>query len=340
MRLGRRPRYWSRRGVGSFLALPLAALFGLVAAIRRRCYRSGCCRAVRLPLPVVVVGNISVGGSGKTPLVLWLAAHLRAAGWQPGIVSRGFGGTLEQGDGALVTADSTAAEVGDEPLLLARLAGCPVAVGAQRAKAAQCLLAAHPQCDVLISDDGLQHYALARTLEIAVVDEATLGNRHLLPAGPLREPLRRLAEVDLIVAHGPLSADVLAAGAAVPVARMRLQGDRLHALHDSAHTRPLAAFAGQHVHAVAGIGLPERFFAHLRAAGLQVEEHAFADHHVFVAADFHFQTPAPCLMTTKDAVKCRDIAPQDSWVLPVDAELSAFAAQWIVEKLSDGRPIA
>nr|MBP7442578.1 tetraacyldisaccharide 4'-kinase [Thauera sp.] len=188
------PAFWQGRGPVAQLLRPLSCLFGALAARRRAAIVPQ-----RLPVPVIVVGNIAVGGSGKTPVVDWLAAQLRAAGRRPGIVSRGHGGRISaQGGVAVVPADGDADHYGDEPVLLARLTGCPLAIGRDRPAAARELLRLHPDCDVLIADDGMQHYRLARDLEIAVVDEATLGNRLLLPAGPLREPLARLGEVDLI----------------------------------------------------------------------------------------------------------------------------------------------
>jgi tetraacyldisaccharide 4'-kinase len=318
--------------------LPLALLFRAIAGLRRRLYRHGLLRRECLPVPVIVVGNIAVGGSGKTPVVAWLVDILRAAGYRPGIVSRGHGGA---GQGCrLVDAASDPGLCGDEPVLLARLTACPLAVGRDRPAAARVLLAAHPDCDVIVADDGMQHYRLARTIEIAVVDEATLGNGWPLPAGPLRETRARLAEVDLIVAHGELSPRTRAEAGAVPVVEMKLVGARFRSLQDPQRWCAAAAFAGQRVHAIAGIGRPQRFFDQLAALGLDVIPHSFPDHHRYHAADLGFAPGEPKLMTAKDAVKCAPFAPPETWELPVEAVIADGAADHILEKLNDGRQIA
>jgi tetraacyldisaccharide 4'-kinase len=263
-------------------------------------------------VPVIVVGNISVGGTGKTPLTLWLVQSLQRAGWRPGIISRGYGGS--QTGPLAVRLDSDPAEVGDEPLLLARRAGVPVWIARRRARAGRGLLAAHPEVNVLIADDGLQHYALARDLEIAVVDGVRrFGNGWPLPAGPLREMPGRLDTVDAVVVHGG-DADWLSVR--VPVYRMHLEPTRLHHLSDPARTRPLDWLKGRRVHAVAGIGHPERFFELLRSLGAEVQPHVFPDHHAFSRRDLPQGT---VVMTEKDAVKCASFARPDDWVLEVDA---------------------
>ncbi|MBR4737300.1 MAG: tetraacyldisaccharide 4'-kinase [Rhodocyclaceae bacterium] len=336
MRLSR-PAFWARRNLPARLLWPLSRVFSHLAERRRRAYRGGALPVERLPVPVIVVGNISVGGSGKTPIVAWLAEQLRRAGQRPAILSRGFGGSVSAAGGcALVTEQDDPARVGDEPVLLRALCGCPVAVGAQRAQAGRALLAAHPECTVLLTDDGLQHYALARTLEVCVVDASGLGNGWQLPAGPLREPLSRLEEVDVVLAHGGWP-DAWPAPQRAPVFAFHLRGETLHRLQDG-QTRPLADFAGQRVHAVAGIGQPERFFASLRAAGLLVEPHPFPDHYVFRPEDLRFAPDAPIVMTAKDAVKCAAFAPAHCWVLPVEAVLEEAAAHLILEKLAYGSP--
>ncbi len=291
---------------------PLAGLFSIVSGFRSCLYRFGALRAVRLPVPVIVVGNITAGGTGKTPLTLWMAQTLLAAGWHPGIVSRGYGG---QGHGARpVMPESVADQVGDEPILLARQSGCPVWVGARRAEAGRALLAAHPEVDVLLCDDGLQHLALARDIEIAVIDGARgLGNGHRLPWGPLREGARRLDRVTAVVINGE---NLTALQCGAPTYAMRLQAGALRNLCDPARTAALADFVGRPVAALAGIGNPQRFFDQLARLGLMPVTHAFPDHHRFVAADL----PAgPVIMTTKDAVKCAAFAHPDCWALEVDA---------------------
>lgn len=312
---GERPPPW---------LLPLSYGYRAVTNLRRRLYRMGCLSCVRLPVPVIVVGNISVGGSGKTPLTVWIVELLRANGYRPGVVSRGHGGKAEHWP-QWVTADSDPALVGDEPVLITRHTGCPLAVAPRRAEAAALLLTGG--CDVIVADDGLQHYALARDIEIAVVDGVRRhGNGACLPAGPLREPVSRLDSVDFVVCNGEPAPGEYA---------MALQGDTALNLADG-RRRLLAEFAGP-VHALAGIGNPRRFFEHLRRAGLELDERSLPDHHVFHATDLEFGDSRPVLMTEKDAVKCaalaeireislrRDIsAPPPArrhWYVPVQAQL-------------------
>ena len=325
------PRWWQSRRLIACLFLPLSALFLGLSAARRLAYRLGWRAVRRAPVPVVVVGNIAVGGSGKTPVVVWLVEALKAAGYRPGIVSRGYG---RSADGVhRVRTDDTSAEAGDEPLMLARLTGVPVVVGRDRPACIETLVAEHPSVDVIVSDDGLQHLAMARTAQIVVLDEAVLGNRWLLPAGPLREPLGRLAEVDLMILHGPVSEALRACLPNRPLAPMALIGthfERLGARHEQCSP---AAFAGRRVHALAGIGRPERFFDQLRTLGLEVVPHPFADHHAFCAEDLALPPGEPILLTEKDAVKCAPFAPEDTWVFPVRADIPAAAIQPILEKL-------
>lgn len=323
---------WFEQNLAVFLwpLLPLSWLFGALTALRRLAYAHGWLRGERLPVPVVVVGNLIVGGAGKTPLTLHLVAALRAAGRRPGIISRGYGGA---GEVMAVSADADPASVGDEPVLLAERSGVPVFVGRRRADAGRALLAAHPDVDVLVCDDGLQHYALARDVEIVVSDRRGLGNRYLLPAGPLREPATRLRTVDAQVIH---------AGEEKPPAgvfMMRLQPDAFRHLRQPGRQAQAADLAGQRLHAIAGIGHPERFFATLRALGLSVETHAFPDHHAYHAGDLSFGPDAVLLMTEKDAVKCRPFYQGDAWVLPVTAHVSPDLAALVLEKI-DGRQTA
>jgi len=329
-------RHWQSRGAVAWLLWPASLLFGLVAFLRRFLYRIRLFGSAAAGVPVVVVGNLSVGGSGKTPLVLHVAALLREHGWKPGIVSRGYLGTAAHGAPAAgpreATIASDPAEVGDEPMLLARRSGCPVWVAADRVAACRALRAQHPDVDVIVADDGLQHYALRRDLEICVVDGRGFGNGFLLPAGPLREPPSRLAGVDAVVAH-----DAPAAGGF----RMALVGDTLVRLNDARDARPLKSFAGRRVHAVAGIGDPARFFRQLAAAGLQVVPHAFPDHHAFRAEDFDFGDADPVVMTEKDAVKCKRIAQADARrefrVFPVSAALDPAFDRWLLERLGGSK---
>ena len=327
------PAFWHRRGFPARLLQPLSWLFGALAQHRRQTTRPE-----KLSVPVIVVGNIAVGGSGKTPVVQWLVEQLSAAGHCPGIVSRGHGGRIE--GVAEVPADGDPAAYGDEPVLLAATCACPLVVGRDRPAAARELLRLHPECDVIVADDGMQHYRLGRDVEIAVVDSAILGNGLLLPAGPLREPVGRLAEVDVVIAHGVLPPALVAVLGDVPVFPMQLRGAALRSLGEPRRSLELEALRGRRVHAVAGIGRPQRFFEQLEAAGLVVLRHPFPDHHVFTPPDLVFAEVLPTLMTAKDAVKCRTFAPEDCWEFPVEAQIGSGAAERILEILEHGRTSA
>jgi len=308
----------------------LAAAFGLGVRLRRTAYARGWRPVPPLARPVIVVGNLTVGGNGKTPLAIWLAMRLRAAGYAPGIVLRGYGGSAARGpEPQRVEPDSDPMVVGDEALLLRRRTGEAVAVGRDRVRAAQLLIDAG--CNVIVSDDGLQHLRLARCFEIAVVDAARgFGNGQLLPAGPLREPARRLEQVDAVVINGEGNPHgILCPRGAFP---MTLRAERLLPLGAGA-PRALASFAGQRVHAVAGIGHPQRFFALLRAAGLEVIEHAFPDHHRYRAEELAFADALPVLMTEKDAVKCAPFDAPDRWFVPVTAQIAETDAATLLGRV-------
>lgn len=324
-------RQWLRLTPWHAALLPLSVLFGLVVAMRQLLYRAGLLRAIRLPVPVIVVGNISVGGTGKTPLVLWLADFLRQQGYHPGIVSRGYGGGTERAVAVDVRSDP--AVVGDEPLLLVRKGACPVWVGRDRVAAGKALLRANPECDVLVSDDGLQHYRLDRDVEIVVVDgERKFGNGLLLPAGPLREGVSRLRSVDAVVVNGgSLKAAMLLRNEF----EMSLEGEVFCNLRQPEWRARAADFGGKKLHAVAGIGNPQRFFAHLRRLGLAFEEHAFPDHFVFRPQDLDYDDADALLMTEKDAVKCAGFADERYWALAVEAILPPAFGQSMLEKLRD-----
>lgn len=321
---------WYGNRASPWWTRPLAALYGGVTAVRRGMYRHGWLRGERLPVPVIVVGNIVAGGAGKTPLTIALVEALRARGCKPGVVSRGYGGDARAA--VLLDTQPDPATVGDEPALIRLRTGAPVAIGAKRTEAARLLLS--EGVGVVVADDGLQHYALARDIEICVIDGARrFGNGRLLPAGPLREPESRLRDVDFIVCNGgdarkPAPAK---AGGEVP---MRLAISNAVALAEPAHVSPLTAFSGKHVHAVAGIGHPQRFFDALRALGIDVIEHPFPDHHRYAAADLAFGDGLPILMTEKDAVKCRAFAQTNWWSVPVVAELPAVFFDAVAARLT------
>ena len=318
-------RYWYRRGLLAWLLWPASVLFGIAVAVRRVLYTLRLLPSAHPGIPVIVVGNLTAGGSGKTPLVIWIAEYLKKKGWSPAIVSRGYGAQIDAPRAATIADPATA--VGDEPIVLSRRSGCPVWVGADRVKVVQAMREAHPDVDVVLLDDGLQHYRLRRDVEIAVVDARGFGNGFLLPAGPLREPRWRLHFVDAVVSHG----------AAVKGYAMQLRGAELHRMTDAADRRPASAFAGQKVHAVAGIGDPNRFFLHLGRLGVKLVPHPFPDHHRFTPQDLDFGDDAAVLMTEKDAVKLRDAARANWWVLPVTAELDAAFGEWLSKRLDGFR---
>ena len=302
---------WYGKHPARILLAPLGRLYQACAWVRRAAYESGLLSVYRAPVPIIVVGNISIGGTGKTTLVIWLARKLKDFGFQPGIVARGYRGIAKNWP-QQVRADSDPVAVGDEAVLLARRTGMPVAVGPNR-RMAIIALRKHSGVNIIISDDGLQHYALARDIEIAVVDGIRrFGNGACLPAGPLREPASRLDRVDLIVTNG------LAARGEFS---MRYLAGRVHRMVDAQSSETFEAFAPKVVHAVAGIGNPERFFALLKRNGFRVTPHPFPDHHRFVADDFAFGDERPVLMTEKDAVKCEHLKDDRFWYVPVAAEL-------------------
>jgi tetraacyldisaccharide 4'-kinase len=322
---------WYREPAAGSLLQPLAAVYGALLALRRRAYESGWVRSARAGKPLIVVGNLTVGGTGKTPLTIWLARELSAQGLKVGIVSRGYGRT-DQVPRA-VEPQSHWREVGDEPLILARRSGCPTVVAADRVAAARSLAARG--VDVIVADDGLQHLRLARDCEIVVIDGARgFGNGRLLPAGPLREPVVRLWQADAVVVNGEREHASLAQ--ALPpqgTLTMRLAAEQAVRLDTRATACPLAAFRGQRVHAVAGIGNPARFFGELRAHGIEPSEHPFPDHHPFAPRDLAFADELPVLMTEKDAVKCTAFADPRLWYVPVAAQFSAADARELLAQV-------
>ena len=301
-------RLWYGDHPLSTALLPLGWLYGGFMRARHYAYSAGLLPRQDAGVPVIVVGNLTVGGTGKTPLIIWLCGLLLERGRRPGVLSRGYGGRRGQRP-QQVRADSSPAAVGDEPVLIARRTGCPVAVSGDRVLAARQLLA-HTDCDVLLCDDGLQHLALERDLEIIVIDgDRRLGNGRCLPAGPLREPAGRLASADMVVGNGKAGRN--------EYLMEYVYGD-LRSLAGGAR-RPLSSLRGAPFHAVAGTGNPGRFFASLRGRGLAFTPHAFPDHHPFIPGDFAFGDDLPIVMTEKDAVKCGEFADGRMWSLPVDA---------------------
>jgi tetraacyldisaccharide 4'-kinase len=301
-------RIWYDRAAPPWWMVPLSLTYGAVCGTRRFLYAHHLRRASRVSCPVVVVGNVSVGGTGKTPLVCWLVAHLVERGYKPGIVTRGYGGSSR--DVRRITAADDPGVVGDESILLARRTGAPVAIGRDRPAAAQLL--AGDGCDVIVSDDGLQHYALARDCEVVVIDgDRRFGNGWLLPAGPLREAPGRLRAADAVVVNGGRA---LLPGAL----SMRLEAKTAVALRGGA-VQPLRAFAGTSIHAVAGIGNPERFFNMLRSRGIEVLGRPLPDHAHLAPEDIEFGDDKSVFMTEKDAVKCGKFAGTRHWFVPVSA---------------------
>ena len=324
-RLSQAPAYWYDGSTPPLPARILSVLYAGVTALRRKAYKRGWLRSQQAGAPVIVVGNITAGGTGKTPLVIALVERLRAQGWTPGVASRGHG-REHAATPRWVDADSDAVQVGDEPLLIARATGAKVRVDRDRVAAAQALVAAG--CDVIVCDDGLQHYRLARDIEIEVQDaRRRYGNGRLLPAGPLREPVERAADCDFRVLNLGVASEVDSQReAGFGEWPMRQQVGDAQPLRGG-RAQPLSAFAGQRVHAVAGIGDPERFFSMLRDAGIAVVPHAFPDHHAYDATDFEFGSKLPILMTEKDAVKCAGLVDAMAFMVPVQARLPE--AFWI-----------
>ena len=335
-------REWQRLGGGALIFLPFSLLFRCIVAIRRFLYRARVLPAWRAPIPVIVVGNITVGGTGKTPLVIEVLEILARRGWTPGVVARGYGRVPRREHDPLgvvrVYPDvATPEHFGDEPVMIARRSRVPVYVSPDRPAAARALLAAHPEVNVLVSDDGLQHYALARDVELAVVDgERRFGNGLLLPAGPLREPVSRLRTVDAVVVNGaqPLTL------AAPRQFAMRLGRESFRALAGNQEAIPrefASAVQGRGVAAVAGIGNPERFFEHLAALGIRARRYPFPDHHAFQPADLKLPGAEVVVMTEKDAVKCAAFADARMWYLRVDAILPPEFDEFLLTRLAESR---
>ena len=336
--------WYGKGGIARTLLLPFAWCYRCYSIRRRNAYLTFRKPSWDMPVPVWIIGNLTVGGSGKTPLCATVARLLQQQGRKPGIVSRGYGGEVaQQGSDPLVVTKSTPAQIaGDEPVWLARQ-GLSVAVGADRVLACQHLLQER-DCDVILCDDGLQHYRLRRTLEIAVVDsQLGLGNRLCLPAGPLREPPERLASVSCIaVNHGyaptPSPPIKLALPDTVFCTNFRLKVDGLQRVAEQDSLEPPQQWHQRMVHAVAGIAHPQRFFDTLTALGMEVVPHSFIDHHHFSPSELDFGDSLPVVMTAKDAVKCDAFAQPNWWYLSVSANLDQDFAEWLTQQIPQPHP--
>lgn len=319
--------YWYHSNIFVWFLLPLSWLYCFVAFARRTLYRLNIKKSFFAKAPVVVIGNIVVGGSGKTPLLIALCEYLQNKGYKPGVVSRGYGGDVI-GVKQVLSTDS-AGQVGDEPLMISLRTQVPVVVGADRVAAVDHLLK-NNQCDIVLSDDGLQHYRMKRDLEFAVVDSSRkFGNGFCLPAGPLREKVSRLNDVDVVVYNGTSESD-----ADVSAYDLRVIGvSKLDSGESKQEIVPLPSFSDRKIHAVAGIGHPARFFSQLGETVASVTEHAFPDHHVYSQDDFSGWNQDCIIMTEKDAVKCRHLDLKDAWVLLVTAELSDALERQLDKKL-------
>ena len=307
------------------LLRPLTLLFCGIVAIRKALYSLKVLKQTKLEVPVIVVGNITVGGTGKTPLVIWIAKFLKESGFTPGIVSRGYMGKAKSWP-QQVRPDSDPVIVGDEAILISRQAQCPMAVGPDRVEAAQALLK-YSNCDIIISDDGLQHYALQRTIEVVVIDGVRrFGNGYCLPAGPLREAVNRIDKADFIVTNGIASAGEFA---------MRYSGKELVNLIEPDSKLMLSDFKGKKVHAVSAIGNPQRFFDYLRSQGLDIIEHSFPDHYMYSQNDITFDDSLVVLMTEKDAVKCQRYRISNCWYLPIDVEMKKEFGLRLLNKIGE-----
>ena len=320
-------RYWYQKKINliTLALLPLSWAFGLIVSTRRYLYRCGIKKSQQSTIPVIIVGNITVGGTGKTPVVIWLAQLLTAQGYKPGIASRGYGGNAHYTP-IIVSQQAQAQDISDEAILIASNTLCPTVVCIDRYAAVQQLQ--QLGCNIIICDDGLQYYRLQRQLEIAVIDGwRYFGNQLLLPAGPLREPISRLATVDFILINDRQPANYPASLKQLPSFAVQLTMCHFIAISNSKQTLPLVAFAKQTVHAIAGIGNPERFFHSLRQLGISIIPHVFPDHYLYQEQDLIFADDLAIIMTEKDAVKCRDYQVPRLWYVKVELVVTADLQQ-------------
>ena len=311
-------QWYQKNSIFAYCLSPFAFIYRLIIAVHRALYYCDIKKVSRFSVPVIVVGNITVGGTGKTPMVSWLAHWLQSKGFKPGIVSRGYSGKATEWP-QIVTSSSDPVMVGDEAVLLAKNTRCPMMVGPDRVVAAKKLLE-NNDCDVIISDDGLQHYALGRDIEIAVVDGMRrFGNGFCLPAGPLREPISRLKKVDFVVVNGKANVNEYA---------MYFSSRDIYNIDNPDQLLNIESLDGKKIHAVAGIGNPQRFFQQLETIGLQIILHEFPDHYIYRQSDLEFGDDAIIIMTEKDAVKCQRFSDKRLWCLPLEVDLDkAFVEQ-------------
>lgn len=327
--------YWYRARLHPLLfpLLPFSFIFGLITRLRRWAYQLKLKKSQHFSIPVIVIGNITVGGTGKTPLTIWLANLLKEQGKKPGIAIRGVGGQ-KQHQPTLVVPDSDPFIVGDEAVLLAKNTHCPVMACIDRPAAVKALQ--EQSCDLILCDDGLQHYRLGRKLEIAIIDGSRyFGNGRLLPAGPLREPITRLQEVDFIIVN---EGKKLSLPKNKQTFHMQLKPKAFIATHAPEKTIGLEKFSGKKAHAIAGIGNPQRFFALLKQFNIEVIPHVFPDHHPYKTSDLCFADQLPVLMTEKDAIKCKALpfdneTKEKQWFLQVSAEIGAELKQSLLEAI-------
>jgi len=314
---------WYSQNFLTHLLKPLSWIFCGIVVIRRTLYSFKLLKSTNIDVPVIVVGNITVGGTGKTPLVIWIVNFLKESGFTPGVVSRGYKGKAKSWP-QQVRPDSDPVIVGDEAILISRQTGCPMAVGPDRVAASEALLK-YSNCDIIVSDDGLQHYALQRSLEVIVIDgERRFGNGQCLPAGPLRETISRMDKADFIVTNGNASQGEFA---------MRYSGKTLVALNNNDSKLMLSEFKDKKVHAVSAIGNPQRFFYFLRSQGLDIIEHEFPDHYMYSVSDLDFGDNRDVIMTEKDAVKCQRFQLDNIWYLPVSVEMKKEFGLRLLDKI-------
>lgn len=318
------PRFWyQKQSVYSKLLLPLSCVYRVIIKTRRWLYQHEILKSCHFNIPIIVVGNITVGGTGKTPLVIGLVTWLKSQGYCPGIVSRGYGGKARDLP-KLVNVTSDPYCVGDEAVLIAQKTLCPIVVDSNRSRAVRYLMRNFP-CDIVVSDDGLQHYRMIRDIEIAIVDGMKkMGNEYCLPAGPLREPKSRLKKVDFIITHHNMKINDY---------YFYLKTKMVYQLSNPLKQQPLSHFQNQRVHAVTAIGNPDRFFGQLRDAGIHIIPHVFSDHYYYKSTDLNFKDDFNILMTEKDAVKCRSFLNKKMWCVPVEAYISQKFTSDLLRKL-------